>query len=197
MAASALALVLASACAFGVDAWFGFFLHTQPVLSAMLAAPYEGLPMQATFASAFMAARSVGVSVSCAYVVQGVVTLLCGFGAWRLWRGPARNATLRAAATSLLAIAAAPWVHSYDMIPLAVAIVGLSISARGAMWILLGFAWVWPGSVVLLPIPMPLSVASMLGIAYLVLRAARSSGSAYEADVPAVADLWVADMRAF
>ena len=74
------------------------------------------------------------------------------------------------ALTGLLAIAAAPWVHTYDMIPLSVAVVVLAATTCRRSLALLGFAWFWPGAVVLLPIPLPLSAASIAAVAWLVWR---------------------------
>lgn len=172
MAGSATVLALASAYLLGIGAWAGFFLHTRPMLTAMLEQPFQGLPMQGTFASAFMAARSLGASLRLAYAFQGIVSLACALGAWRLWRTPVRDPILLAAATALLAMVAAPWVHSYDMIPLAAAIVVLVGLSAERSQLLLGFAWFWPGAVVLLPIPMALSMASTACVACIAWREA-------------------------
>lgn len=67
-------------------------------------------------------------------------------------------------------MAAAPWVHTYDMVPLAVAVVILFISQRRHSPLLLGFAWFWPGAAVLLPIPIIGEVASVAGVAWLAWR---------------------------
>jgi hypothetical protein len=62
MATSAGVLILASVLSFGVEAWIGFLVHTQPMITAILKAPWEALPAQQIFASVFMAARSLGAS---------------------------------------------------------------------------------------------------------------------------------------
>ena len=180
MATSANLLIAASALLFGVDAWIGFLVHTRPMIAAILEAPWRALPTQQNFASPLMTARSIGASMEVAYGIQTAVTLLCGAVAWWTWRTPDFERIPRVALTGLLALAAAPWVHTYDMIPLAVAIVVL---APRMHWpsALLGFAWFWPGAVVLLPTPLPLSVArnstrlSLLGVVW---REGRHNGSA-------------------
>ena len=177
MATSASLLIAASALLFGVDAWIGFLVHTRPMIAAILEAPWRALPAQQNFASPLMAARSVGASMGVAYGIQTAVTLLCGAVAWWTWRTPDFERIPRVALTGLLALAAAPWVHTYDMIPLAVAIVVLAARMRRPS-ALLGFAWFWPGAVVLLPIPLPLSVASIAAVAWSVWREGRHSGSA-------------------
>ena len=123
MATSASLLIAASALLFGVDAWIGFLVHTRPMIAAILEAPWRALPAQQNFASPLMAARSVGASMGVAYGIQTAVTLLCGAVAWWTWRTPDFEPIPRVALTGLLALAAAPWVHTYDMIPLAVTIV--------------------------------------------------------------------------
>ena len=170
-------LIAASALLFGVDAWIGFLVHTRPMIAAILEAPWRALPAQQNFASPLMAARSVGASMGVAYGIQTAVTLLCGAVAWWTWRTPDFERIPRVALTGLLALAAAPWVHTYDMIPLAVAIVVIAARMRLPS-ALLGFAWFWPGAVVLLPIPLPLSVASIAAVAWSVWREGRHSGSA-------------------
>ncbi len=167
MVASASLLVVASGLLFGVDAWIGFFVHTRPQIAAILEAPWQALPAQQNFASLLMAARSLGVSMEIAYGLQTAVMLICGGVAWWIWRAPDVEQMPRVALTGLLTVAAAPWVHTYDMIPLSVAIVALAATAHQRSLALLGFAWFWPGAVVLMPIPLPLSVASIACVAWL------------------------------
>jgi hypothetical protein len=167
MAVSASLLIVLSGVLFGLDAWVGFFERTRPVIAAVVEAPWQALPSQQIFASPLMAARSIGASMHVAYCLQAAVALICAAVAWRTWRTPRVDPILRAALTGLLALTTAPWVHTYDMIPLSVAIVVLVATARGSSRILFGFAWFWPGAVVVLPIPLPLSVASVAGVAWI------------------------------
>ncbi len=178
MATSASLLIAASALLFGLDAWIGFIVHTRPMIGAILEAPWQALPAQQNFASPLMAARSIGANMEVAYGLQTAVTLLCGVVAWWAWRVPGFERIPRVALTGLLAVAAAPWVHTYDMIPLSVAVVTLAATTSRPSLALLGFAWFWPGAVVLMPIPLPLSVASIAAVAWLVWREVRRSGSA-------------------
>ncbi|MGC1407435.1 MAG: glycosyltransferase family 87 protein [Acetobacteraceae bacterium] len=175
MATSASLLIAASALLFGTDAWIGFLAHTRPMIAAILEAPWRALPAQQNFASPLMAARSIGASMQFAYGLQMAVMLLCGAVAWWTWRTPKFERIPLVALTGLLAVAAAPWVHTYDMIPLSVAVVVLATTTRRPSLALLGIAWFWPGAVVLLPIPLPLSVASMASVAWLVWREVRHS----------------------
>ena len=69
--------------------------------------------------------------------------------------------------TGLLAIAAAPWAHIYDMVLLSIAVVVLIRTAHRTLWFLLGFAWLWPGAVDVMSVPLALSVTSVVGVALL------------------------------
>jgi hypothetical protein len=161
------AAVIASALFFGSEAWWEFFTRTQPTLAGILHEPWAGTPFQRIFVSPLMAARSVGASLPVAYGVQIAITLSCGIAVWRIWSRPCADLVLRAALTVPLTLVAAPWVHSYDMVPLAAAVIVLFRHRKRSSPLLLGFAWFWPGAAVLLPIPMPLEVASIVSIGWL------------------------------
>jgi len=97
-------------------------------------------------------------------------------GGLAAWRRPDADPVLRAALTAPLALIAAPWVHTYDMAPLAAAIAILYCAAPRPYVALLGFAWFWPGVAVLLPMPIAIEVASIAGVAWVAwlrLRAPR------------------------
>ena len=177
MAVSASLLIVASGVLFGVDAWIGFFVHTRPMIATILEAPWQALPWQRISASALMAARSAGASLDLAYGFQATVGCLCATIAWRIWRKCDVDPIVRAALTGLLAVLASPWAHSYDMIPLAIVVVLLATSARASSLSLLGFAWFWPAAVDLLPIPLPVSMASVAGVAFLAWREVRSAAA--------------------
>ena len=178
MAASACLLAALSGILFGLDAWTGFLVHTRPMVAAIIEAPWQALPSQRIFASPLMAARSLGAGLQVAWCVQVATALACAVAAWWAWRTPVADPVLRTAFTGLLAVAAAPWVHTYDMIPLSVAIVLLVATARPYSRILLAFAWFWPGAASVVPIPLPLSVASVTGVAFLAWVELRRRGDA-------------------
>jgi hypothetical protein len=181
--------VLTSAMLFGSEAWVNFFTVTQPTLSAILREPWAGTPFQRIFASPLMAARSVGAGFPVAYAVQIALSLGCGVGVWRIWRRTRDDPVLRVALTSPLVLVASPWVHSYDMIPLATTVVILFVHAeRKPVLLLLGFAWFWPGATVILSIPPTLEVASILLVEYFAIlrlsnvytRRSSSGGEAFK-----------------
>ena len=86
---------------------------------------------------------------------------------------PKVDPVIRASLTGLLALITAPWVHTYDMIPLSVAVVVLAATARRNAALLLALAWFWPGAVTMVPIPMALTVASIAGVAWLAWQRVR------------------------
>jgi hypothetical protein len=182
MSISASLLIVLSGVLFGLDAWVGFIVRSQPTIAAIIEAPWQALPSQRLFVSPLMAARSVSASISVAYCLQVAVALVCAIVAWRAWRIPGVDPIMRASLTGVLAGAASPWVHTYDMIPLATAIVLLVATARCSTRILLGFAWFWPGAVVVLPIPLPLTVVSVASIAWLAWRRVQRGGDVSRTD---------------
>lgn len=166
-AVSGCGLVALSVISFGFQIWHGFLVSTQPMITGFLEMPWQGLPSQRIFASPFMAARWLGVSVHFAYGLQSAISLACAIVAWRAWRmHHVVNPSARVALTAVLSLAATPWGHTYDMIPLAGAIVILFRHANVLWRPVLAFAWFWPGAVLLMPIPLPLSVASLAGVAW-------------------------------
>lgn len=165
-ALSAGLLAVGSGVLFGFGAWIDFFTRTQPAMAAILREPWAGLPAQRIFSSVLMAARSLGAGLPLAYGLQLAVSLGCAVIAWRAWRKPDPDPVLRATFTALLVLAAAPWVHTYDMVPLAAAVAVLYSTRARVPFLLLAFAWVWPGAAVVLPIPIPLEVASLAGVAW-------------------------------
>jgi alpha-1,2-mannosyltransferase len=182
MLISASLLIVLSGVLFGLDAWVGFIVRSQPTIAAIIEAPWQALPSQRLFVSPLMAARSVSASISVAYCLQVAVALVCAIVAWRAWRIPGVDPIMRASLTGVLAGAASPWVHTYDMIPLATAIVLLVATERCSTRILLGFAWFWPGAVVVLPIPLPLTVVSVASIAWLAWRRVQRGGDVSRTD---------------
>ena len=111
-----------------------------------------------------------------AWCVQVATALACAVAAWWAWRTPVADPVLRTAFTGLLAVAAALGSTRTDLIPLSVAIVLLVATARPYSRILLAFAWLWPGAASVVPIPLPLSVASVAGVAFLAWVELRRGG---------------------
>ncbi len=172
-AASSAACMLLSALVFGLDAWADYLLRTPAFISTYLEAPWHAGPEQLIFASAFMAARSLGAGLDLAYLLQTATILLCAGLSWRVWRSQAFEPERRAAATVGLAMLACPWIHSYDMPALAAAIAILYPRTPRTARPLLGWAWLWPGLLTLLPVPNVLSFMTVGSIAWLACRKPR------------------------
>jgi hypothetical protein len=168
-ALSAAALSLLAGAAFGFDTWTAFFARTQPTLAAMLAEPWQAVLGHGIFASPLAAARSLGASLSAAELAQHAVTVIAAIVTWRAWRSPGAAPLPRVALTAALALLAAPWTHTYDMVALASAVAVLAATARASLPVL-AFAWFWPGAAVLVPIPISLEVASIVGVAWMAWR---------------------------
>jgi hypothetical protein len=173
---SASILIGLSCMSFGLGAWIEFLKHVNPMVAAILEAPWQASPSQRIFTSVFMGSRSIGASIQIAYCFQLVTVLLCAAVAWWAWRISKVVPLVRAVLTALLTLLAAPWVHTYDMIPLAVGVVVLFSTAPRKLIPLLVYAWIWPGAVILL-IPAPLapfilcaSVMSIGVVAWLATR---------------------------
>lgn len=114
-AATVVALVAASAAAFGVEAWEGF-LRVSPLARIALEQEFVGSEkMQSLFA----AARLWQAPVPAAYAAQGVMT---GFAAILLWvvvRGRP-GAMAEGAALCAAAALASPFILDYDLMLLAI-----------------------------------------------------------------------------
>lgn len=176
---SAITLAFLSFIVFGLEPWIEFVLG-QKAVSAYAEAPWRSESAQSIFTSAFMAARSLGAGVSLAYVVQAAVTLGSAYAAWRLWRTPNLSTTARAAATIPLVLLAAPWVHTYDMPALAIAIVMILPSESVWRRTTLAVAWLWPGLSQLVPIPPAIALLSVTSVALLAIYdASRSSRASF------------------
>lgn len=164
--ASAIVLAFSSIIVFGPEPWVEFVLG-QKAVSAYIGAPWQSESAQSLFTSAFMAARSLGAGLSVSYAVQAAVIAISACFAWRLWRAPNISTSARTAATLPLVLLAAPWVHTYDMPALAVAVVMLLPSEPGWRRTTLAFAWLWPGLSQLISIPPAIALLSVASVALL------------------------------
>ena len=160
----ALFLALLSLREFGSIPWVDFFGQNRSNIETYVGSSWQAAPSQTMFSSVFMAARSLGAKTPVAYTLQCAATCLCGLAAWRLWSNPAIPTHRRAAATMALTLLASPWVHTYDMPALAVAIVLVFRRERPLTMLLLGFAWCWPGLSSLTSVAPLLSVLAVAGV---------------------------------
>lgn len=167
MFATSATIAAASWACFGTSAWNDYVVTARPAITAYFQAPWDPASSQRIFASAFMAARSLGATLTTAYAVQAIVTLSCAVLACRAWRRPGGEPRRRMAITVALTCLASPWVHSYDMPALAIAILLLADASRPQHLPYLALAWCWPGAQSLLALPNTLLVLSTASIAWL------------------------------
>jgi hypothetical protein len=143
-ALTALALIVVTALAFGWAVWPRFISETEPLMRAILEAPWP-TGFQVNAVSLFMLARALGAALYLAYAVQVAATLAAAAIVWRAWRLPAVDPIARAALTICLGLLATPYAFSYDLVAYSVAVAALI--ARGG-WRFTPFetlAWLWPG----------------------------------------------------
>lgn len=166
---------------FGTGPWSEYFVAGRPAITAYLESPWDPGSAQSSFASAFIAARSLGAGLTTAYAVQAGVTLLCAVLAYRAWRRPDWTPERRVALTVALACAASPWVHCYDLPALAAAIVILLHASRPEQLPLLALAWCGPSVLAMLKLPHDFLILGPLLVVWVACRPLRR---------PAVAPRW-------
>jgi len=168
--AAGVVVALAATLVFGTGVWAAYLGPGRAAMAGLLGQSF-GPGYQAMGISVFWMARSLGAGLAGAALAQGAVTLLEGFGVWRLWRAPAEEAIPRLAMTVFLTLLASPYGFTDD---LAVYSVLLPALARpGAAWrnASLACLWVAPAMVPkLVPVlgflPAPLLVVAALGMAF-------------------------------
>jgi hypothetical protein len=142
-ALTTLAIIVVTGCLFGWDVWASFLGVTNPLMRAIMEAPYpQHYHMNAmTF---FAMARSFGAGLALSYGIQIVATLVAIILAAWLWRRKdIEDHVTRVAITGILALCATPYGYTYDAVPLAFAVAILAW--QGLVPIpLLALGWLWP-----------------------------------------------------
>jgi hypothetical protein len=144
--ATAVAVLLLSTLAFGLDAWRGFLGPTLAMQKTMLSFGHG--PFQWMMPSAFMAGRVAGLPAGWAMLAQAPFTAL---GAWLVWRAYRSDADRwgKAAILVTATFLASPQMFNYDLIPGAAAALLLWRRDRSALGMTLSIA-LWSLPVVLL-----------------------------------------------
>lgn len=150
---TALGLAGLAALCFGDATWLQFLQRSGPAMSGILQRPWIGSPAQLDMASVFMAARALGAPLALAWAAQLLVGVLAAAAAWRAWRTGGSPA-LRVALAIPLCLLATPYLHDYDLPPLAAAVAILTRRACNTGWLrgeraVMALAWVWPGAALL------------------------------------------------
>lgn len=123
-----LGLAAISAALFGLESWAGFLSNSELLRGYLeLGLPWAKMP------SLFATLRLVGVDVTVAYVLQGVLALaIAALVAWVWWRRP--SLALRAATLAAGSVLVTPYVYDYDLAILGVAIAFLVVDAGRNGW---------------------------------------------------------------
>jgi hypothetical protein len=139
-----LALFALTGLFFGFGVWTDFWIHTRPLMTAIMNAPFPQ-PYQANAATVFATARSLGATLPLAYLSQGVVTVACIAVTCWIWRPASRMAHgRRVCLSALLTLLATPYGYSYDCIAVSVAIVWLYFNGSRIPVTGLGFVFLYP-----------------------------------------------------
>jgi hypothetical protein len=142
---TSIALVLATGIFFGFGSWLSYLNETQPMMTAIMEAPYKQ-PYQTNAATMFILIRAMGGSLAVSYFIQFMVSLGCLIYAVSLWRKNNQvEHNLRVAITLVLIFLATPYAYTYDMAGICAAI-GIFYVYQPKKWILpiLGLAWIFP-----------------------------------------------------
>ena len=177
------ALALASVVAFGWEPWFAFLRETETARTFM----EDGKLRWSFMATMFGAARIVGIDVTIAYALQTVVTcgaLVALFAVWHRREIPLEQ---RAAVLVTVIPLMTPYVFSYDLPMLGLALLWLGRAAwetgfrRGeavvfaASWVVAPLGWViadWSDVLVT-----PFVIVALLGVLLLrIFRAVEQEG---------------------
>ncbi len=149
-AATSLALLGASAAAFGWSAWVWYATDVRQFMTAQILDQPYGAAFQRLMATPFILARWMQAPLPLAYTVQMLATAACAVVAWRAWRMPDADPKARMALTGSLALLATPYGFSWDMTGAAIGIAVLADIALETGFcrfeaLVLAAAWMWPG----------------------------------------------------
>lgn len=95
----------------GMD-WF--FHVTNPTMSAFLQRPWKGTVDQIDFVSPFISFRSLGCSLTISWILQGLVSCICGYFVTRIWKSN-DSGLWKIMASSNMIVLITPYAHDYDM----------------------------------------------------------------------------------
>ena len=123
----------------GLPAWAAYLGPGRAAARALLEQPFNAGGFQDMGSSVFWMLRSLGASLGVAYAGQGVMSLGCLFGVWRLWRG--EDGGNRLAATMFLTLLTSPYGFTDDLAVYAVLLP--TLARRGAHWRNAALAWLW------------------------------------------------------
>ena len=172
-AAGTIALVGASALAFGHGAWTAFFAYL-PEFSRLMT---EQRSTWGWMPTVFAACRLAGSSIGTAYLVQALVAVPAVALMAYLWIRRARI-ELRASALVIATLLVQPYLMYYDLVWLVIPIAFLIRDARArdlwpVEWGILGAAWLMPVQgflAIMLGVPVQLAPLVLIALLVMVVR---------------------------
>lgn len=112
---TAIATAALATLAFSPDAWRLFFTETQPMMRAILEAPWPK-PYQVNCATIFMLMRLLGADLTTSYAIQGVAALCCAGTCVYVWRRLDLDLASKVMITVSLAPLVSPYGYVYDLV---------------------------------------------------------------------------------
>lgn len=174
---TALAMMLASWLAFGSETWQAFFASIGHTSQAFLS---DGWADFSKLQTAFGLTRTLGGSETLAWCVQGAVAAASAVAISLLWRSRADD-EIKAAALSLGAMLATPYLYTYDLVVLAIPLAFLFRLGRARGFLDREMAGIGIACLLVLIFPfvkLPVGFAAVLVVAALVARRAFATRSA-------------------
>jgi hypothetical protein len=166
-------LTVASAAAFGIDAWLAFVANIGHTSQAFLS---DGWADWGKLQTAFGLTRVFGGPESVAWTIQAIVALVAAIAVFSVWRDRV-GYDIKAAALATGALAATPYLYMYDLVVLAVPLAFLLRSARATGFLSYEQAGIGLAGLLVLIFPLltaPVGFAAVVVVAMLVARRARA-----------------------
>jgi hypothetical protein len=160
-------LVAASALLFGVDSWLLYVTKSGPQ-QLEIAQHWVGR-FQTMSPTYFMAGRLLGCELWLAWTIQIVMSLVAAGAAIWAFRQPSPF-TLRAALVMVATFLISPYVLTYDMTIVSIAILLAATCFAPAWWEYLGFALAWLLPALTLPAGMPVGPIILTILFFILLR---------------------------
>jgi hypothetical protein len=173
--AVALAMAAASWLAFGTETWSAFFASISHTSQAFLS---DGWANWSKLQTVFGLARTIGLSETMAWSLQGLMSAIAAVVVSLLWQRELPY-PLKAAALATGAMLATPYLYTYDLVVLAIPLAFLFRLGREREFLRYEIAGMGTACALVLIYPfvmLPTGLAATLIVAALILRRAAATG---------------------
>jgi hypothetical protein len=182
-------LILLPAALFGWQVWAAYLGPGRASAAALLTANFAP-GVKAAGVSIFWTMRSLGAPLAWAGAAQAAGFLFTAVVAWRLWRRPAADLTLRIALTMCLTLLASPYEFIDDLVGYAIALPLLARRETPVTNAILAMLWLAPAGAAAFTartgiLPVPFCVAAALVIGWQRLRGVPDLRGALQVSAPA------------